>query len=164
MKAFSEDLPSGYKNIRLGMSMDDVKSELKKDLNFGYRGERDISLLSGENESIIETDTSKIAPYSFLERCWFQFQDGKLYTITLRLRQNKMDHYSVFSALSKKYGNPTSLNPESSVWMNDSVIMSLERPLTLKYTDKKTLDDMKSKATVSKSGEEVSRDQFLDNL
>ena len=85
MKAFSEDLPSGYKNIRLGMSMDDVKSELKKDLNFGYRGERDISLLSGENESIIETDTSKIAPYSFLERCWFQFQDEALFTITINI-------------------------------------------------------------------------------
>lgn len=163
--AFSqESLPGGYRSIRLGMSVDEVKDALKKDLNFGYRGDRDVSLLPGENRTLIETDTSRTAPYSFLERCWFQFYEDKLYTITVNVRRSKMDHYSVFSALAEKYGMPDSLSPEKSEWKDDSVIMSLERPLTLKYTDRAVFEDLQSKALVQKSAEEQARGAFLDSL
>ncbi len=162
---FAEDsLPFGYRGIQLGMSVDQVKEALKKDLNFGYRGDRDVSLLPGENRTLIETDTSKNAPYSFLDRCWFQFYEDKLYTITLNLRRSKIDHYSVFSSLTEKYGNPSSLNPEKSEWKDDNVIMSLERPLTLKYTDRKIFEELQSKALVNKSVEEMARDEFLEGL
>ena len=61
---FAQDsLPDGFTKLRFGMSVDQVKDELKKDLNFGYRGDRDVSLLPGENRILIETDTSKTAPY-----------------------------------------------------------------------------------------------------
>lgn len=163
--AFSQEkLPDGFKNIRFGMSVDQVKEELKKDPAFGFRGDRDVSLLPGENRILIETDTSRTAPYSFLERCWFQFYDDKLYTITINMRKKKMDHYSIYTTLSKKYGNPNSLNPEKSEWKDDNVIMSLERPLTLKYTDRKIFDDLQSKAMVNKTAEERSKQEFLDLL
>ena len=162
---FAQDsLPDGFKKLRFGMSVDQVKDELKKDLNFGYRGDRDVSLLPGENRILIETDTSKTAPYSILERCWFQFYDDRLYTITINMRRKKMDHYSVFTTLSEKYGEPTSLNPEKSEWKDDNVIMSLERPLTLKYTDRKVFDELQSKAMVNKTAEEESKQEFLDSL
>jgi len=80
------------------------------------------------------------------------------------MNQKKMDHYSVFSTLCKKYGNPGALDPEKSVWQNDSVIMSLERPLTLKYTDKVVFDKLQKESLVEKSGEEFSRDRFLEGL
>lgn len=159
-----ENLPRGFKNIKFGMSVDQVKSELKKDNNFGYRGDRDVSLLPGENRILIETDTAKTAPYSILERCWFQFYDGKLYTITVNMRPRKMDHYSIYTTLTKKYGDPDSLNPEKSEWKDDSVIMSLERPLTLKYTDRAVFEDLQSKALVNKTAEEQSKQDFLDSL
>lgn len=163
--AFSQAaLPGGYKNIRFGMSVEEVKDALKKDMNFGYRGDRDVSLLPGENRTLIETDTSRTAPYSFLERCWFQFYEDKLYTITVNLRRSKMDHYSVFSALAEKYGMPDSLSPEKSEWKDGSVIMSLERPLTLKYTDRAVFEELQSKSLVQKSAEEQSREAFLDSL
>ncbi|MGN0729771.1 hypothetical protein [Treponema sp.] len=159
-----EALPAGYRGIQLGMSVEQVKDALKKDHNFGYRGDRDVSLLPGENRTLIETDTSRTAPYSFLERCWFQFYEGKLYTITLTLRRSKIDHYSVFSSLTEKYGNPGTLNPEKSEWKDDSVIMALERPLTLKYTDRGIFEELQSKALVEKSAEEMARDNFLEGL
>ena len=159
-----ESLPTGFKNIHFGMSVDEVKEELKKDASFGFRGDRDVSLLPGENRILIETDTSRTAPHSILERCWFQFYEDKLYTITLNLRRSKIDHYSVFSSLTEKYGNPSSLNPEKSEWKDDNVIMSLERPLTLKYTDRKIFEELQSKALVNKSAEEMARDEFLEGL
>ena len=159
-----ESLPSGYKNIKFGMTVDEVKDALSKDFNFGFRGDRDVSLLPGENRTLIETDTSRTAPYSFLDRCFFQFQDGKLYTITLNLKKSKTDHYSIFSTLTEKYGLPDYLSPEKSEWKNDSVIMTLERPLTLKYTDKKVFDDLQSKAMVRKSAQEQAHEDFLDEL
>lgn len=160
----SEPLPVGYGGIQLGMTIEQVKEILQKNPQFGYRGERDVSLLPGENRVLIETDTSVSAPYSFLTQCWFQFYDGKLYIITINMNQSKMDHYSVFSTLCSKYGNPGSLNPSKSEWKNDSVIMALERPLTLKYTDRKVFDQLQQQALVRESAAEMSRSQFLEGL
>ena len=162
--AQQKNLPNGFRKIQLGMTMEEVKSELLKDIQFGYRGDRDVSLLPTENRSLIETDTSKTAPYSFLERCWFQFYDGKLYTITLNLKTEKLDHYSVFAVLCEKYGNPSLLNPEKSEWKNDSVIMTLERPLTVKYVDKKVFEELLNQSLVNKSAEEMTREMFLDEF
>ncbi len=159
-----KNLPDGFKKIRFGMTVDQVKEELKKDPSFGFRGDRDVSLLPGENRILIETDTSRTAPYSFLERCWFQFFDDKLYTITINMKKKKMDHYSIYTTLTEKYGNPDSLNPEKSEWRSDGVIMSLERPLTLKYTDRKIFEDLQSKAMVKETAEEQSKQDFLDLL
>ena len=75
-----------------------------------------------------------------------------------------MDHYSIFSKLCEKYGNPASLNPEKSEWSDSSVIMSLERPLTLKYMDKAVFDSLQNESKVNKSVEENSRDRFLEGL
>lgn len=163
--AFSYDsLPAGYKGIKLGMSVDEVKTALKRDATFGYTGDRDVSFLPGTENILIETDTSKTAPYSFLERCWFQFYEEKLYVITINVKPSKMDHYSIFSTLCKKYGNPPLLNPEKSQWSDDSVIMSLERPLTLKYTDKKVYDKILEESLVEDSAQEYAAKSFLEEL
>ena len=159
-----DKLPSGYANISLGMSLDDTKEALKKDSRFGYRGDRDVSLLPGDARILVETDSSVNAPHSFLDRCWFHFYQEKLYIITINIKSDKVDYYSVFSQLCKKYGNPSSLNPEKSEWKNDSVIMTLERPLTLKYTDRKVFESLLDSSNVDKSVGEQNRDQFLEGL
>jgi hypothetical protein len=159
----TQTLPDGFEGITLGMTVDEVKSALLKNLEFGYRGDRDVSLLPGENRVLIETDASRTG-YSYLSRCWFQFYQDKLYIITINLNQEKMDHYSIFSTLCKKYGNPNSLDPEKSLWQNDTVIMTLERPLTLKYTDKAVFDKLQNESLVNKSAQEMSRDEFLEGL
>ena len=159
-----DSLPRGFKNIKFGMSIDQVKSELKKDGNFGFRGDRDVSLLPGENRTLIETDTAKTAPYSILERCMFQFYEDKLYTIIITMRRSKMDHYSVYTTIAEKYGDPDSLNPEKCEWKDDGTIMSLERPLTLKYTDRSVFEELQSKAMVNKTAEDESKQDFLDSL
>ena len=53
----AEDLPSGYRNITLGMSLEDTKKALIKDSIFGYHGDRDVSLVPGTNKVLIDTDS-----------------------------------------------------------------------------------------------------------
>ena len=66
--------------------------------------------------------------------------------------------------MCEKYGQPNSLSPKKSEWKNDSVIMSLEKPLTLKYTDVKTFEELQNKSYVRESAEEYNRKNFLDSL
>ena len=156
-------LPNGYSSARLGMDIDSLKEALKKDHQFGYRGDRDVSLSPSDGQFLIETDGSQFG-YSFLGRCWFQFAKDKLYIITLNLDRSKVDHYSVFSKLCEKYGNPDELSPKKSVWRDGDVILSLEKHLTLKYTDATAFDSKKDSSNVEKTTAEKARDKFLDSL
>lgn len=157
-------LPKGYGGVELGMSVESAKDALKKNTAFGYNGDRDVSLLPGENRTLIETDARDFARWSYLEQCWFQFYEDKLYVIMLNLNRKKVDYYSVFSSLCKKYGDPVEFSPERAVWKNDDIQMSLERPLVLKYIDLKTFNSLLEESRVEKTAGEKLRDDFLDSL
>ena len=156
-------LPNGFASAKLGMEIDALKQALKNDHQFGYRGDRDVSLSPSDGQFLIETSGSQYG-FSFLDRCWFQFANDKLYIITINLDRSKLDHYSVFSKLCEKYGNPDELSPQKSVWRDDNVILSLEKPLTLKYTDAKAFENKKNSSNVQKTTAENARDEFLDSL
>ena len=156
-------LPNGFASAKLGMEIDALKEALKNDHQFGYRGDRDVSLSPSDGQFLIETSGSQYG-FSFLVRCWFQFANDKLYIITINLDRSKLDHYSVFSKLCEKYGNPDELSPQKSVWRDDNVILSLEKPLTLKYTDAKAFEKKKNSSNVQKTTAENARDEFLDSL
>ena len=81
----AKDIPNGYKTVKLGMSLEETKDELLRDTDFGYRGDRDVSLLPSANKNLIETDSSTGLGSNFLERCWFQFYNDKLYIITINI-------------------------------------------------------------------------------
>lgn len=160
----TEAPPSSFGNVSIGMDIDSVKAELLRDRRFGYRGERDVSLLSGENNKLIETDAARYSPSPYLDRCWFQFVDDKLYVMSINLNMEKLDHYSVFSALCEKYGAPTTLNPQKAEWVSESVIVDLERPLCLKYTDKAVFDRIQAESGVEETVAEQNREQFLKGI
>ena len=72
--------PLGFAEIEMGMELDRVKELLTRDSQFKFRGDPDVSLLASPNESLIETEG-----FSFIDRAYFQFHEGKLYTIILAL-------------------------------------------------------------------------------
>ena len=164
--AFSKEnkIPHGYGGVELGMNLEETKKALRSNTDFGYHGDRDVSLLPGENRVLIETDALGGHEFSFLDRCWFQFFNDKLYIITINLNRERMDHFSIFDTLCKKYGNPLSVSPEKSVWEDENFSMSLEKPLTLKYVDKKTFESLMNKKKVGPSGREITREMFLEGL
>jgi len=66
--------------------------------------------------------------------------------------------------LNRKYGNPDKISPQFSQWKDDDVMMSLERPLTLKYIDARAFNKMQDESGVQKTVEEKSVEDFLSGL
>ncbi|UTC62424.1 hypothetical protein E4O00_12655 [Treponema sp. OMZ 788] len=153
------ELPSGYRGIILGMNADSAKDALLKDSIFGYRGERDVSLLPGKNRSLIETKGS-----SNIKRAWFQFYEDSLYIIIIQMDTDKIDYYSMYAALSAKYGEPLSIDPKRAIWKNETVSMILERPLAIKYIDLKVFDALLEKSQTDKAYSDILREEFINDF
>lgn len=156
---FADTLPLGYKDIQLGQTIDEVRAILEKDSSFGFRGDRDVSLLPTEERVLIETSGS-----SFFDRCWFQFYEDKLYSIVLNINPQRMDYFSMFKNFTLKYGEPNSLDPSKSEWKNSSVILSLEKPLTVKYLDVKVFNILQESSEQARSTEDYLRKKFLESF
>lgn len=157
--AKAPSIPDEFRSVKLGSGLDAVKALLVADPLFGYRGERDVSLLPGENRSLIETVGG-----SFVKRAWFQFSEDKLYVMTLSLDPEKIDYYSVYSHLVEKYGEPSSLDPRKALWGDEKVTLSLERPLTVKYTDVETFKKLLDSDTTKKAASDIAREGFINDF
>jgi len=152
-------LPRQFREIVLGMSLDDLKAALEKDSMFNFRGDRDVSFLPAREESLVETSGS-----SFVRRAFFQLRDGTLFIMAFTLNTGMMDHYSVFTDLVGKYGPPTYLDPKEAVWETEEIRVSIERPLTVKYIDKKVFDDIISESALTESRRVQQRQEFLNEF
>lgn len=152
-------LPAEYRSIKLGMGIDAVKEALKQDAVFGYRGERDVSLLPTENRSLIESAGSY-----FISRSWFQFYKDNLYTMIFKLNTDTIDYYSVYSKFCEKYGDPASINPQRAVWEDDRTRVVIERPLIVKYIDLTVFNELISQSTTEKAAAETNRQNFIDGF
>jgi hypothetical protein len=148
--------PGSFREIKLGMHIDTVKKLLLDDPYFDYRGDPDVSFLSEPQRSLIEC-----AGNSFIHRAYFQFNEEKLYIIIIELNQAKLDYYLLFTTLTGKYGESTSLDPTEAVWMFSDVRLSLEKPLTVKYIDRKVFEGLKESGKAKEDLEELTREEFL---
>ena len=148
-----------FRGLELGMDRDSAIAALKKDAVFSYDGPEDISLLPSPNQSLIE-----ISGLSFVRRAYFQFYEGKLWTMIVELNPDKVDHYSIYTSLVAKYGEPGLLNPQESRWEDQQTRMALERPLTLRYMDMKVYAKVKEGASAKASAQELDRQGFLGGL
>jgi hypothetical protein len=152
-------LPRQFRELVLGMSLDDLKEALIKDSMFNFRGDRDVSFIPIREESLVETTGS-----SFVRRAFFQLRDGVLFIMAFTLNTGMMDYYTVFTDLTGKYGPPSYLDPREAVWENEEVRIAVERPLTVKYIDKKVFDDIINESSVIQSRRVQERQEFLDEF
>ncbi len=148
-----------FRGVELGMDRDTVIAALQKDPIFAYRGPEDLSLLPSPNQSLIE-----VAGLSFVRRGYFQFYEGKLWTMILELDPDKVDHYSVYTSLVAKYGEPASIDPKESRWEDGTTRMALERPLSLRYMDMTVYAKLRDAAGAKESARELDRQGFLGGL
>lgn len=152
-------LPRQFREIVLGMSLDELKNALLNDELFNFRGDRDVSFLPIREESLVETTGS-----SFIRRAFFQLRDGSLFIMAFTLDTGMMDHYTMFTDLSKKYGPPSYLDPKEAVWETEETRIAIERPLTIKYIDKQVFDDIINEASIIESRRVQQRQEFLDEF
>jgi hypothetical protein len=150
---------ASFGGVELGMDRDAVIAALKKNALFAYRGPEDVSLLPSPNQSLIE-----VAGLSYVRRGYFQFYDGKLWTMILVLDPAKVDHYSIYTTLVAKYGEPKLLDPKEARWEDQATRMALERPLSLRYMDMAVYSKLSEKSTAEASWQELERRDFLGGL
>ena len=154
-----DPVPGGFDGIDLGLSLKDVKDKLKENDNFYYTGDPDVSLQARPNESALD-----IEGVGYVYRGIFQFHEDSLYIITVMLDPEKMDHYSIFTHLTEKYGPPESFSPSKAVWRRDGVLMVLERPVNIKYIDEETFNKIVEAGETEQSLESELRRDFIDQF
>lgn len=152
-------IQNGFASIRLGLEFGEVEERLAQSAAFRYRGEPDVSLVPLSDRRVIEAEGA-----TFIERGFFQFSEDRLYIIILRLNRSELDHYTMYTQLSDKYGQPDSLSPQEIVWEDEAVRLSLERPLTVKYVAKAVFEDLMAESQVEQSARTLSRDQFVEQF
>jgi len=155
----SEPLPRQFRGLSLGMSLDDLKDNLLKDGLFNFRGDRDVSFLPAREQSLVETTGT-----AFIKRAFFQLRDGEVFIMSFSLNTEIIDHYSVFTRFSEKYGQPSYLDPRVAVWETEETRIALERPLTVKYIDKAVFDDIVNESGLAESNQVKLRQEFLNDF
>ena len=151
-----EALPKGFRAIELGMDLERVKELLAGDSYFLFRGDPDVSMLEKPNRTLIECRGS-----FFIHRAFFQFYEEKLYIIILMLNQEQLDHYSLFTTLSERYGKSQDFSPQRISWRSADVELSLERPLTIKYLDLVVFEELRMRSRADESLLQGLRENFL---
>jgi hypothetical protein len=155
--AAAKAVPRSFHGISLGMSLDQLRAALAASDLFSFRGDRDVSLLPLSNQVLIET-----TGLSFVKRAFFQLEAGRLYLMAFNLDPDKIDHYSVYAALAKDYGEPAELDPRLAVWSSPETRLSLERPLTVKYLDRAVFEALVRDAAAGQADAAVLREEFLN--
>ncbi|MDR3247805.1 MAG: hypothetical protein LBT39_03375 [Treponema sp.] len=153
------ELPRQFRGISLGMDLEALKAALNEDSLFNFRGDRDVSFLLAPQQSLVET-----TGFSFIKRAFFQLNQGALFIMAFTMNDELLDHYSVFTALTEKYGQPDSLSPQQAVWENGPTRVALERPLTIKYIDFEVFNRIVGDAAVEETRELRLRQEFIDAL
>jgi hypothetical protein len=154
-----ESLPRQFRQLSLGMKLDDLKVSLLSDDYFNFRGDRDVSFLPIREQSLVETTGSL-----FIKRAFFQLRDGEVFIMSFTLNDQIIDHYSVFTQFVDKYGQPAFLDPRSAIWETDETRVSIERPLTVKYIDKVVFNDIVNESGLLESSRVRLRQDFLNEF
>jgi len=153
------DLPRQFRELTLGMSLDDLKAALTNDDYFIFRGDRDVSFLPAREQSLVETTGSM-----FIKRAFFQLRDAQVFIMSFTLNTDIIDHYSVFTQLTEKYGKPVYLDPAVAVWETEETRLAIERPLTVKYIDRAVFNDIINESGLIESNQVRLRQDFLNEF
>ena len=151
--------PRQFRGLFLGQPLDDLKRALTRDGLFQFRGDRDVSFLPVREQTLVET-----TGLSYIRRAFFQLSDGAVFIMSFSLDTRLMDHYSVFTSFIRKYGEPVTLSPGEAVWETEETRVSIERPLTVKYIDKKVFDRLIEESRTRERLELLTREEFLSDF
>ncbi|MDR0313195.1 MAG: hypothetical protein LBI14_06325 [Treponema sp.] len=154
-----EEVPRQFRELSLGMSLDELKAALIRDSLFSFRGDRDVSFLPIREETLVET-----TGLSFIRRAFFQLSGGSVFIMAFTLDTRLVDHYSVYTSLVRRYGEPQYLNPQEAVWESEETRLSIERPLTVKYVDKTVFNALVDESATREADMLFLREEFLGDF
>jgi hypothetical protein len=151
--------PQGFRSVTLGMELDEVKRLLQEDPLYAYRGDPDVSMLPQPQQTLIEC-----AGTSYIRRAFFQFHEHRLYILILALDPEKLDYFTMYSTLTDRYGAPGRLDPSGAVWEFETLRLSLERPLSVKYIDTEVFERLQEEGKAGQDLRELAKERFLEQF
>lgn len=159
-----EGIPRQFRGFSLGMELAGLKEALQKDSLFRFRGDRDVSMLPVRRQTLVEAAGNPAARPAFIKQAFFQLtEDGRLFSMAFVLDTQAVSHYSVFTAFTRKYGEPDTLSPRQAVWERERTRVTIERPLTVKYLDRETLRSQPG-GTAAPPPEVSTQENFLNDF
>ena len=165
LTAFCSDgnakLSNGYKEIKLGMSMDQVRKKLRFSAEFAPEH---IEAVQTRMEPDARTLTaSGVNPMTGLVKIGYFFfdEDDHLAAITIKINEDKISYYSILKRFTEKYGNPDEFEPDRAIWADDETRIILEKPCELKYQSIDYNSDQKKNTDILYN---KLRDKFIDDL
>jgi hypothetical protein len=145
-----------FRDLRPGLSLDEVKRRLEGDPYFNYRGDPDVYFLPAKEQLLIECSGNV-----FIRRAYFQFVDKKLYSFIIDLDDSRVDFFTMFTQFHRTYGAYVSFSPQTVTWEKAGLRLALEKPLTVKYIDLAVFERLKEKGRARVSDQEKSLADFL---
>jgi len=153
-----EALSDGYKDFKLGMSMEQVKSILEKSPDFNSRKNEVLSMRLEPDTEIISTEG-----YGYILTGYFHFYHDALYQILLKLSETRIGYYYILKNFTDRFGKPKIFTPKKATWENDKIRITLEKPCTLKYIYLPVWNGL-TKEKEDKDLFEKERKKFIDGL
>ena len=154
-----EPLSDGYKDIKLGMSKEQVQSILEKSIEFNFKKEEILTFRLEPDTEIISTEG-----LSYIIYAYFHFNHNQLFQIILKLSENKIGYYYLLKKFTERFGKSTELSPTRSIWDNEKVRIIIEKPCTLKYVYLPVWNGLLKEDNTSDKLLDLNREKFVDDL
>lgn len=151
-------LSPGYKEIKLGMSKDEVTKIINNDSDFSPLKEEILTVRLEPDTEIITTEG-----LGFIELGYFHFHNDKLFQILLKISESKIGYYTLLKTLTEKFGQPKALSPKRAFWEDENVKIIIEKPCTIKYQYLPIWKELAKKDDIEAVTKMI-RDQFLKNF
>jgi len=125
---YPKELSSGYKDVKLGMTMSEVSVILKKSNEFRQKDEEILSIRIDPDKEILTYEG-----LGYIKIGYFHFHKDKLFQIFLRVEDKKIGYYLLLKNNTEKFGKPSKLTPNSAIWKDADTQIIIEKPCVIKY-------------------------------
>ena len=157
--AAARRLRNGFGTLTLGGSLTDITQRLNESPFFAFDEAVDVSTVPLSQNTLVS-----VTGPDYIEQGFLQFDDDALISVQLILNRRRIDHFSVYTILTEKYGPPTSLTPQRAIWSSNAVQIAIERPLTVTYIDMGYFDSQRQEQQDTEQRLEGGLNDFLQQL
>jgi hypothetical protein len=152
-------LAAGYRDFKLGQTMEEVRTVLRTSDDFIVRKEEILTIRLEPDTEIISSEGR-----GFIDKGYFHFHEDSLFQILLKIDEKKIGYYVLLKQLTGRYGDPALFTPQFAEWDDGVTTITLEKPCTLKYRDRTVWQELTSGDVTSDVLMEKTRLRFLENL
>jgi hypothetical protein len=101
----------------------------------------------------------------YLRQVFFHFTDEKLSSMTVIFSPQFTSYYEVFLKLRTRFKEPSLVRgPQLIEWESGGVLIRLERPITVKYSDSATIEELRQRHEQERQEDMNVKEAILDRL